>query len=139
MLKFCVAALWSILATLAVAAPAHAGPPWTEQEFLSDVRPQTPTMTKDRVADWWKRAPQYLKDRILASNQDRWWPIILCNYMGYRPDATGRLNSQACEDAAWADVQRGASMWNPDGTYGGPSPECRARNKRNSYGQLMCD
>ncbi len=131
--------LMAMFVVLAVASPAHAGPPWTEEEFLAQVRPQTASMTRDRIHDWWKRAPQYLKDRILASDQARWWPVILCNYMGYRPDVEGRTNSQRCEDAAYADVQRGASMWSPDGTYAGPSAECRARNKRNSYGQLMCD
>lgn len=139
MLRTLCAALVAGFALIALASPASAGPPWTEEEFLTTVRPHTATMTRDRIHDWWKRAPQYLKDRILASERDRWWPVILCNYMGYRPDVTGRTNSQACEDAAYADQQRGAVMWSPDGEFIGPSPECRARNKRNSYGQLVCD
>ena len=49
------------------------------------------------------------------------------------------MNSKKCEDEDYAGVQRGKSMWSADGQWIGPSEECKKRDKRTKYGELVCD
>lgn len=92
---------------------------------------------KNAVA-FWRKAPENLKARILAAPREKRWPIILCNFLGFNIGETGRTDPEACETQAYADIQRGQESWSDDGRWVGPSEECRARNKRNGYGQLIC-
>ena len=68
-----------------------------------------------------------------------WWPIIECNFFGYRPDVQGPTNSLKCEQDLYKASQRGKNMWTEDGRWIGPSEECKKRDKRTEYGELVCD
>lgn len=87
---------------------------------------------------FWRQADPALKARVRAAPEDRRWPVILCYFLGFETGSTGRTDPARCEDTLYADSERGRDSWSPDGQWLGPSPECRARNKRNGYGQLEC-
>ncbi len=134
--------MWALgLALLmsALAAPAAmAGPPWTEEEFFSRVEFRTQIPDRDRMIEWWRKQPQYLRSRILAAEQNMWWPIILCNYFGYKVGGPEQYSADKCEAQMRADHDRGNGEWTQNGQYTGPSDACRARNKRDQYGRLDC-
>lgn len=116
------------------------GPPYTDAEFLALSSERLPVeFHHQQVVEWWARAPAYLREHVLNSPSDMWWPIIECNYMGFRPDSAGALNSAKCEKDAYRAIQRGKSMWNEDGSWRGPSEECKKRDKRTEWGELICD
>lgn len=115
------------------------GPPYTDEQFLAISDERTPEALRAQLHNWWARAPQYLRQHVLTSASDRWPGIIKCNYMGYRPDVEGPLNSRKCEEEDYAGVQRGKKMWTEDGQWVGPSEECIKRDKRSKYGELVCD
>ncbi len=87
---------------------------------------------------FWRKAPADLKARIMAAPREKRWPIILCNFLGFTIGTTGRTDPELCEGRVYADILRGQESWSADGKWVGPSEQCRARNKRNEYGQLIC-
>lgn len=93
----------------------------------------------DSALKFWRQAPEYLKNRVRAAPVEMRWPIILCNFLGFKVGETGRTSADACEASLAADIERGKHAWSMDGQYVGPSEACKARNKRNGYGQLICD
>jgi hypothetical protein len=125
----------------AVAAVVDNGPPYTDEQFLTLAPERLPVEFRDktRLNNWWGRAPGYLRKHILSSKSEMWWPIVLCNYFGFRPDVTGELNSAQCERDSFAATQRGRNSWSADGEWIGPSEECRKRDKRSKWGELICD
>ena len=129
------------LAAVALAEAPDNGPPYTDQQFLALAPDRLPVEFRDpdRLRNWWGRAPGYLRQHILNSKSAMWWPIVLCNYMGFRPDGPGDLNSAKCERDSYEASQRGKSMWSADGTWIGPSEECKKRDKRTKWGELICD
>ncbi len=135
----CAIAFTIVLAGPAAAAVVDKGPPYTEQQFLELSADRVPDSFKSQLASWWARAPAYLKRRILNAPSDMWWPIILCNYLGYKPDAGPALDPTKCEQDAYRGTQRGKSMWTKDGQWIGPSEECKKRDKRTQWGELICD
>lgn len=90
------------------------------------------------AVEFWRKAPEELKARIIAAPKEKRWPIILCNFLGFNIGTTGRTDPEACEQQAYADIMRGQESWSADGNWVGPSEACRARNQRNGYGQLIC-
>lgn len=131
----------SMAVAAALAAVPDNGPPYTDEQFLALAPARMPSEFQDptRVRNWWGRAPGYLRTHILGSKSAMWWPIVLCNYMGFRPDVTGELNSAKCEREAFEASQRGKGMWSADGQWLGPSEECKKRDKRSKWGELICD
>lgn len=130
--------------TIFCAAPAawaivDNGPPYTSEQFIALSNERIPESFKKQLPAWWARAPEYLKRRILTAPSYMWWPIILCNYMGYKPGAGPALDPEKCEQDAYKGTQRGKSMWTSDGRWVGPSEECRKRDKRTQWGELICD
>ncbi len=117
------------------------GPPYTDEQFLALAPERMPVEFRDRTRlnNWWGRAPAYLRKHILNSKSEMWWPIVLCNYLGFRPDVTGELNSARCERQAFENSQRGRGNWTEDGQWKDPSPECVKRDKRTKWGELICD
>ncbi|MEQ1752873.1 MAG: hypothetical protein ABL973_01930 [Micropepsaceae bacterium] len=115
------------------------GPPYSDAQFLAISDERTPEGARAQLHAWWARAPEYLRKHVLSSPSDRWPGIIKCNYMGFRPDVEGPMNSKKCEDEDYAGVQRGKKMWTADGQWIGPSEECIRRDKRSKYGELVCD
>lgn len=126
-----------------VAGPAFAiednGPPYTDQQFLALSKEFMPGLQRRNLDDWWARAPAPLRKRILNSPRKMWWPILLCNYFGFENGASGPTNSDKCEQDALRNSERGAKNWTEDGQWVDPSPECRARDKRSKWGELICD
>lgn len=92
----------------------------------------------ENAVKFWRKAPEDLKARVIAAPQEKRWPIILCNFLGFNIGTTGRTDPEICESRAYADIMRGKESWSADGKWVGPDEECRARNKRNDYGQLIC-
>ena len=115
------------------------GPPYTAEQFIALSNERIPDSFRKILPDWWARAPEYLKRRVLNAPSDMWWPIILCNYLGYKPGAGPDLDPTKCEQDAYKGTQRGRNMWTPDGRWIGPSEECRKRDKRTQWGELICD
>lgn len=143
-MKRSVGALFGMLFVMATAFGVAAkvvdnGPPYTDAQFLAISDERTPEALRAELHAWWARAPQYLRQHVLTSPSDRWPSIIKCNYMGFRPDVEGPLNSKKCEDEDYAGMQRGRKMWSADGQWIGPSEECIKRDKRSKYGELICD
>jgi hypothetical protein len=136
-LALCVAVM--IAAPLAVAAIVDKGPPYTDAEFIALSQERLPVGFRSTLPEWWARAPDYLRKHVLNSPSHMWWPIIECNFFGFRPDVTGPVNSAKCEQDLYRASQRGRSMWSPDGQWIGPSEECKKRDKRTEYGELICD
>jgi len=92
----------------------------------------------ENAIKFWRKAPDDLKARIMAAPKEKRWPIILCNFLGFNIGTTGRTDPDFCEGRVYADIMRGQESWSSDGKWVGPSEQCRARNKRNEYGQLIC-
>lgn len=118
--------------------PALAGPPWTEEQFFSQVQFTTIIKNRALLEDWWQRQPNFLRQRILNSDERMWWPIILCNYFGFKPGAEARASAERCERDIRADHDRGLEEWTQNGQYKGANDSCRVRNKRDQYGRLVC-
>jgi len=131
-------------AFLCVTAPAFAkadmsGLTPEEQEIVQSLQTSGANAKNvENAVAFWRKAPENLKARVMAAPSERRWPIILCNFLGFNIGTTGRTDPAACEEQAYADIQRGQESWSADGKWVGPSEECRARNKRNGYGQLIC-
>lgn len=140
MLRLMLVVLLAFGTGFAVAAKvADNGPPYTDAQFLELSKERMPTETHATLPEWWKRAPDYLRRHVLSSPSEMWWPIIKCNYLGFRPDATGPTNSAKCEKDFYDNTQRGKKSWSPDGQWVGPSEACIKRDKRSQYGELICD
>jgi hypothetical protein len=115
------------------------GPPYTDAQFLALAPYRLPNGFARQLNDWWKRAPDYLRQRILSSHSDKWWFIIECDYMGFKPEGMGAGGADKCVNDAYRASQRGKSMWSADGQWIGPSEECKKRDKRTQFGELICD
>jgi len=134
-----VAAFTIFFAGFAAAAIVDRGPPYSNDQFLELVGERVPPGFRQILPEWWAKAPDYLRKRVLASPSEKWWPIILCNYMGFKPGAPGDQSAEKCEDDWYRNSQRGKANWSPDGQWLGPSEECRKRDKRSKWGELICD
>jgi hypothetical protein len=140
MLKAAISALLAAcLMGAAGAAPDTAGLSAEEREIVEamTVGGANPRNI-DAALAYWRAAPADLKDRVRAAPPEKRWSIIICNVLGFKIDAEGAANAERCEAAAYADTVRGAESWSSDGQWVGPSEACKARNKRNGYGQLIC-
>jgi hypothetical protein len=129
----------ALLAGAAVAAVVDNGPPYTSDQFEVISQERFPESFKTNLAKWWAKAPPYLKARILAAPSDRWWPIILCNYQGFKPESNGADSAATCENNWYKNSQRGKQQWSADGHYIEPTQACLSRNKRTQWGELICD
>ncbi len=110
-----------------------------ERQVIETLIIGTPTERNINAAlGFWRGAPEALKQRILATPKEERWPIVLCNYLGFDNEAVASATPERCETKVPADIDRGNASWSADGQWVGPSDECRARNKRNEYGQLIC-
>lgn len=123
----------------ASAAVQDNGPPYTDAQFLEISKERLPNDFRENLNTWWARAPGYLRQRILSHWSYMWWPIILCNYMGFKPAGMPPGGAEKCEQDAYRASQRGRSSWNEKGEWVGPSEECKKRDKRTEWGELICD
>ena len=121
------------------AAVADNGPPYTNEQFLALAPDILPNGFRRILPDWWPRAPEYLRKRILSARSDMWWPIIQCNLMGFKPEGMAPGGADKCERDQYQSTQRGRNSWSADGQWVGPSDECRKRDKRSQWGELICD
>ena len=128
-----------VMAGVATAAVVDNGPPYTSDQFMVISYERVPDSFKLNLPVWWAKAPKYLKDRILASPSQLWWPVILCNYQGFRPESDGPDSATTCEQNWYKNSQRGKQQWTPDGRYLEPTDACLQRNKRTKWGELVCD
>ncbi len=128
-----------LCAGAALATVVDNGPPYTSDQFMELSYERVPDQFKTNLPKWWAKAPKYLKDRILAAPSDMWWPIILCNYQGFRPESHSQDSADKCEKEWYRSSERGKQRWTADGRYVEPSAACLARNKRTEYGELVCD
>ena len=124
---------------VAAAEPADNGPPYTDEQFIALAPYRLPNGFARLLDSWWKRAPDYLRHRILSSHSGKWWFIIECDYMGFKPEGTPPNGADKCVEDAYRSSQRGKSFWTEDGKWVGPSEECRKRDKRTQWGELICD
>jgi len=124
---------------IALAAVVDNGPPYTNDQFMQISYERVPDEFKTNLPKWWAKAPQYLKDRILAAPSQMWWPIILCNYQGFKPESHGADSAETCENNWYRASQRGKQQWSADGKYVEPSQACLQCNKRTQWGELICD
>lgn len=143
-LRFLIAPALCLSIVLGFAAPASAevvdkGPPYTNDQFVEISKERVPDSFKYNLDEWWAKAPGYLKQRILAARSEMWWAIILCNYQGFAPGASGRESAETCEKNWYKNSQRGKSFWSPTGEFVGPGEACIKRDKRTQYGELICD
>jgi hypothetical protein len=123
----------------ASAAVADNGPPYTEAQFLEISKDRLPIEFRRNLNDWWAKAPDYLRKRILNAPSQMWWHIILCNYMGFKPAGMPPGGADKCEQDSYRASQRGRNNWNEKGEWVGPSEECKKRDKRTEWGELICD
>lgn len=111
-----------------------------ERQVIETLIIGTPTERNINAAlGFWRGAPEDLKQRILATPKERRWPIVLCHYLGFDSPSVAAARPERCEEKVQADTDRGAASWSNDGQWVGPTDDCRARNLRNEYGQLICD
>jgi len=124
----------------ASAEPVDNGPPYTDRQFLDLIGVRIPSdFNRGKVEEWWARAPDYLRRRVLNSSSQMWWPIIMCNFMGFKPEGMEVGGADKCEQDWYKNSQRGKKNWSADGQWIGPSEECRKRDKRTQWGELICD
>ena len=136
----CLILAVAFFASAASAEPVDNGPPYTNKQFLELIGSRMPSdFSRERVEEWWARAPDYLRRRVLNSPSHMWWPIILCNFMGFKPEGVEAGGADKCEREHYEGSQRGRKNWSPDGQWVGPSDECRKRDKRSKWGELICD
>ena len=128
-----------LAAEAAIAAVVDNGPPYTSDQFMVISYERVPDSFKTNLPKWWAKAPKYLKDRILAAPSEMWWPIILCNYQGFRPESNGQDSADKCEKDWYRNSQRGKQQWSQDGHYIEPTEACIKRNKRTQWGEIICD
>lgn len=134
-----LALLGLIASTLMFVSAAYAGPPWTEQEFFQKVEVRRQVIGEGGIEVWWAKQPQYLKSRVLNAKEEMWWPTILCNYLGYKPEAKGTASAEHCETRLREDTKRGEGQWTANGQFNGAPADCKAANKRDQYGRLVCN
>ena len=123
----------------AMAAPDLSGLTAEEREIVAELA--AGGMNDQNLAaaiDYWRTAPEDLKARVRAAPKEKRWSIIICNVLGFKIGAEGAASAERCEAGAYADTVRGAASWSSDGQWIGPSEACKAQNKRNAYGQLIC-
>lgn len=124
---------------LSAAAQDLSGLTPEEQEIVQSLQTNgAHAQNVKNAVEFWRKAPENLKARVRAAPKEKRWPIILCNFLGFNIGTTGRTDPELCETRVYADIQRGQESWSADGNWVGPSEECRARNQRNEYGQLIC-
>lgn len=141
-----LSAIWIALAftlfsgvTIAVAATDR-GPPYTDAQFLELAKDRMPAgFGRADLNNWWSRAPDYLRKRVLNSPSEKWWPIILCNFQGFKPEGQDAGGADKCEKDAYDNSQHKKSFWSADGVWIGPSEACVKRDKRTQWGELICD
>jgi len=92
--------------------------------------------SEQRYRNWCRKMPADLKKRLQREPLEKWWSIILCNYLGYE---LGSKEAAECEKSVLERQRSVESEWTEDGEYIGPSEECRKRNKRSRWGELICD
>ena len=139
-------AVWMVCALGAFSGQAHAappipdnGPPYTDAQFLELAKYVLPTeFRRNNLENWWSRAPGYLRQRVLNAPSHMWWPIIECNFMGFKPEGQGNESAAKCEKQQYENSQRTKGSWK-DGEWVGPSEECVKRDKRSQWGELICD
>ncbi|NWH09289.1 MAG: hypothetical protein HXY22_11720 [Alphaproteobacteria bacterium] len=135
-----VSILGAFVSQGAMAAAEKDGPPYTEAEFFALAGNRVSTVSNERLEDWWSRQPAYLKTRILSNETAYWWPIILCNYLGFDEQQKSSASTLIkCETDRHEASQRAEAWWTPDGRFIGPSEECLARGKRDLNGTPICD
>jgi hypothetical protein len=135
--------MWIVVTPLiAFAAVNDSGPPYTDEQFLSIARSRISSQEfVDDLPSWWGRAPTYLKNRIKSIPSERWWSVIICNIQGRSRLEDGGYSARAieCEDDFMETQRHGAKNWSPNGQWIGPSQDCRRRDKRSQWGELICD
>ncbi len=144
MLRFIVMLAFAAAISLQIVKDAPAamvdkGPPYTDAEFIALSVDRIPNSFRKTLPEWWARAPDDLRKHVLNSPSQMWWSIILCNFQGFKPNVSGRENSTKCEQDSYNAQQRGKNMWTEDGQWIGPSEECKKRDKRTQWGELICD
>jgi hypothetical protein len=142
MIKFIAVLVLTVLASASLAAVKDPGPPYTDEQFLVIARERISNeYFKKNLDSWWARAPKYLKDRIKSIPSERWWAVIICNIQGHSRLEDGGYTQAGikCENDFLASRKRGERSWTPDGQWVGPSDECRKRDKRSEWGELICD
>lgn len=136
----CVAVLAAVIGINVVSAEVvDRGPPYTDAEFMALAPDRLPNGFRQILPDWWPRAPEYLRKRVLNARSEMWWFIILCNAQGFKPEGMPPGGADKCEQDAYKSSQRGKGFWSADGQWVGPSEECRKRDKRSQWGELICD
>jgi hypothetical protein len=122
------------------AAAADNGPPYTDQQFLTLAHDRLPReFLRLDLPKWWSKAPGYLRQRILNTPSEKWWFVILCNFQGFKPEGMEAGGADRCEREAYEASQHKKGSWSADGQWLGPSEECRKRDKRSQWGELICD
>jgi hypothetical protein len=122
------------------AAAVDNGPPYTDQQFLELAKDRLPQeFLRNDMYKWWSRAPGYLRQRVLNTPSQKWWFVILCNFQGFKPEGMEAGGADKCERDAYENSQNKKSSWSADGQWIGPSEECRKRDKRTQWGELICD
>lgn len=113
---------------------AAGGKPATRAEkeaLVAEVSRRNP-----RFARWWARQPAHLKQRLYGERLTMWRPIVLCHYLGFDPKTD---KGRDCEISTWRRIREAGRRWTRDGRYIGPSADCIRANRRNRYGELVCD
>jgi hypothetical protein len=129
-------------APISAASIADPGPPYTNEQFLEISRQRISNEPfLEILPSWWSRAPDYLRNRILNIHSTRWWSVIICNIQGQSKLEDGGYTAKAiqCEDEFLKAQARGKNSWTGDGRWIGPSEDCRRRDKRSEWGELICD
>ncbi|MEQ1867460.1 MAG: hypothetical protein ABL996_22715 [Micropepsaceae bacterium] len=124
----------------AVAAVQDNGPPYTDRQFLELAPERLPQeFLRNDLDKWWSRAPGYLRSRVLNTPSQKWWFVILCNFQGFKPEGMEAGGADKCERDAYENSQHKKGSWSANGEWIGPSEECRKRDKRTQWGELICD
>ena len=141
MFRFLPAVLVALaLGGAAAGAVSDNGPPYTDQQFFELAKDRLPReFLRLDLPSWWSKAPAYLRHRVLNTPSEKWWFVMLCNFQGFKPEGMEAGGADKCEREAYENSQRKKSSWSADGQWIGPSEECRKRDKRSQWGELICD
>jgi hypothetical protein len=92
----------------------------------------------DNTLKWWRRLEPEFQNRILAAAPEAAWAMIICDFQGFGPRNVGAERAAKCEADVQEDIDRGRTQWGADGKFQGASQDCKARNKRDEWGRLIC-